>query len=192
MDCSPSGSSVHGILQARILEWVAMPSCRGSCPPRDWIQVSRIAGGFFVVWATREAYKEDERRQYMQSPSSVHTCPSPHLMEQRPQVGARVPAGCWPLRVQHLRSHLFFSTSLSVILPFCPAFTPISKVRSWNLRGFPPSRSFLHSPKKKNLKTHHETPMLHVNFIICLPFKNPTGDHVLPGSLTFCRWLSVF
>ena len=35
MDCSPPGSSVHGILQARILEWVAMPSSRGSCQPRD-------------------------------------------------------------------------------------------------------------------------------------------------------------
>ena len=35
MDCSPPGSSVHGILQARILEWVTMPSSRGSSPPRD-------------------------------------------------------------------------------------------------------------------------------------------------------------
>ena len=35
MDCSPPGSSVHGILQARILEWLAMPSSRGSSPPRD-------------------------------------------------------------------------------------------------------------------------------------------------------------
>ena len=36
LDCSPPGSSVHGILQARILEWDAMPSSRGSSPPRDW------------------------------------------------------------------------------------------------------------------------------------------------------------
>ena len=42
MDCRPPGSSVHGILQARILEWVAMPSSRGSSPPRDWTQVSCI------------------------------------------------------------------------------------------------------------------------------------------------------
>ena len=55
MDCRPPGSSVHGILQARILEWLAMPSSRGSSQPRDWIQVSWIAGGFFTVWATREA-----------------------------------------------------------------------------------------------------------------------------------------
>ena len=52
MDCSPPGSSVHGILQARILEWVAMPSSRGSSQPRDWIHVSYgpcIAGGFFTA-----------------------------------------------------------------------------------------------------------------------------------------------
>ena len=44
-----------GILQARILEWVAMPSSRGSCQPRDWTQVSCIAGEFITVWVTREA-----------------------------------------------------------------------------------------------------------------------------------------
>jgi len=47
MDCSPSGSTVHGILQARILEWVAMLFFRGSSQPRDQTQVSCIAGGFF-------------------------------------------------------------------------------------------------------------------------------------------------
>ena len=40
MDCRPPGSSVPGILQARILEWVAMPSSRGSSPPRDRTRVS--------------------------------------------------------------------------------------------------------------------------------------------------------
>ena len=51
VDCSPPGSSVHGILQARILEWVAMPSSRRSSQPRDRTQVSCIsciAGGFFI------------------------------------------------------------------------------------------------------------------------------------------------
>ena len=42
------------ILQARILEWVAMPSSRGSSQPRDQTQISCLAGGFFTVWATRE------------------------------------------------------------------------------------------------------------------------------------------
>ena len=44
----PPSSSVHGILQARILEWAAMPSSRGSSPPRDRSRVSCIAGGFFT------------------------------------------------------------------------------------------------------------------------------------------------
>ena len=44
-----------GILQARILGWVAMPSSRGSSQPRDWTQVSHTAGGFFTSWATGEA-----------------------------------------------------------------------------------------------------------------------------------------
>ena len=44
MDCSPPGSSIHWILQARILEWVAISFSRGSSQPRDRTQVSRIAG----------------------------------------------------------------------------------------------------------------------------------------------------
>ena len=48
-------SSVHGIFQTRILEWVAISFSRGSSPPRDWIWVSCIAGRFFTNWATKEA-----------------------------------------------------------------------------------------------------------------------------------------
>ena len=55
MDCSPPGSSVHGILQARILEWVAIPFLRGSSWPRDWTWVSWIAGRFFTFWTTAAA-----------------------------------------------------------------------------------------------------------------------------------------
>ena len=54
MDCSPPGSSIHGILQARILQWVAISFSRGSSQPRDWTQVSRIAGRCFNLSATRE------------------------------------------------------------------------------------------------------------------------------------------
>ena len=43
VDCSPPGSSVHGILQARILEWVAMPSSRGSSQPRDQTRISYVS-----------------------------------------------------------------------------------------------------------------------------------------------------
>ena len=46
MNCSPPGFSVHGILQARILEWVAMPFSRGSSPPKNGTQVSSVTGRF--------------------------------------------------------------------------------------------------------------------------------------------------
>ena len=52
LDYSPPGSSVRGILQARILEWVAVPSFRGSFQCRNWTCVSCIAGRFFTQWAT--------------------------------------------------------------------------------------------------------------------------------------------
>ena len=52
VDCSPPGSSVHRILQARILEWVAISFSRGSSRPRDRTQVSCIAGRRFNLWAT--------------------------------------------------------------------------------------------------------------------------------------------
>ena len=56
VDCSLPGSSVHGILQERILEWVASSFSSGSSWPRDRTQVSRIAGRCFNLWATREEY----------------------------------------------------------------------------------------------------------------------------------------
>ena len=52
MDCSSPGSFVHGILQARILEWVATPFSRGSSRPRDPTLVSCTAGRFFTIWTT--------------------------------------------------------------------------------------------------------------------------------------------
>ena len=53
--CGLPGSSVHGILQARILEWCAIPLLRAFSQPRDWTPFSCIAGRFFTHWATREA-----------------------------------------------------------------------------------------------------------------------------------------
>ena len=55
MDCIPPDSSVHGIPQARTLEWVAIPFSRGSSRPRDSIRVSCIVKRFFIIWANREA-----------------------------------------------------------------------------------------------------------------------------------------
>ena len=56
MDCIPPGSSVHGIFQARILEWFAISFTSDSSQPRAWTQVSYTAGRFFTDWATRGGY----------------------------------------------------------------------------------------------------------------------------------------
>ena len=55
MDCSLPGSSLHGILQARVLEWVDISFSRGSSRSKDQTQVSHIPGRHFNLWATREA-----------------------------------------------------------------------------------------------------------------------------------------
>ena len=59
MNYSPPGSSVHGIFQVIILEWVAIPFSRGSSWPREQIQVSCTAGRFFTIWATREVLTQN-------------------------------------------------------------------------------------------------------------------------------------
>ena len=56
--CDSVDYTVHGILQARILAWVAFPFSRGSSQPRDWTQVSSTEGRFFTSWATREAHDD--------------------------------------------------------------------------------------------------------------------------------------
>ena len=92
MDCSLPGSSVHGILQARILERVAIPFSRGSSWPRDWPQVSCIAGGFFTIWATRETLCQFSLQVQRKSPKTE-------------EVKFCVPTGC------HLPALLFLRRS---------------------------------------------------------------------------------
>ena len=76
-NCSLPGSPVHGILQARILEWVAISSFRGSSQPRDQTQVSCITCGFFTIWATREdqgkCFQKIHRAQ-SSSPTGLEIC----------------------------------------------------------------------------------------------------------------------
>ena len=63
MDCSLPSSSLHGILQARVLEWGVISFSRGSSLPRDWTQVSSISGRHFNLWATREVYGHSNLHQ---------------------------------------------------------------------------------------------------------------------------------
>ena len=84
MDCSSPGSSVHGVLPARILEWVATPFSWGSSWLRDWTQVSHMAGRFFTVWATTEILKP-VRTEVMQ----VHVFQSNHCSSHSGALGGR-------------------------------------------------------------------------------------------------------
>ena len=77
MDCSLPGSSVHGIFQARILEWVAISFSRGSSRLRDRTQVSLPVGRHFTVWATREAMLRGIHNTFV-SKHSAHLCLTLH------------------------------------------------------------------------------------------------------------------
>ena len=101
MDCSPSGSSVHGIFQARVLEWVAVAFSRGPSWPRDRTQVSCIVGGFFTIWATREILHSQHTSVQMSHICSAHS---------RVQLGAASVNGAV------LQLNRFLSSFVSVIL----------------------------------------------------------------------------
>ena len=68
MDCSPPGSSVDGVLQARILQWIARPSSRRSSQPRD-LKAPALAGGFFTTSTTWEAPRRWVKRKKKNYPS---------------------------------------------------------------------------------------------------------------------------
>ena len=75
MHCSLPGSSVHGIFQARVLEWVAISFSRGSFQPRDWTRVSRTAGRCFITWTTGDAQGGEHRWMGLDD-----TCPRKFLV----------------------------------------------------------------------------------------------------------------
>ena len=82
-NCNPPGSSVHEILQARILEWIAIPFSKGSSRPRDWTQVSCIAGRFFTVFFSLPVYLA-----LSPVPKDCFPLPSPHASRDKDSKGA--------------------------------------------------------------------------------------------------------
>ena len=115
MDYSPPSSSVHGILQARILEWVVIPFSRGSFGPRDQTHVYCIAGRFFTNWATREAHHQT-LRQKLPLLLLEFSVQSTSFAEAHDDVQQMVPlppmALCrWQHWVLHLRQELSFLSS---------------------------------------------------------------------------------
>ena len=83
MDCSLSVSSVLGIFQARVLEWIAFSFSRGSSQPRNRTWVSCIAGGRFTIWATREALNKQWQVQKTFAPwKKSYDKPRQHIKKQ--------------------------------------------------------------------------------------------------------------
>ena len=112
MDCSPPGFSLHGILQARILEWVAISFSRGSSRPRDQSWVSHIAGRCFNLWATREAHRVGlwVERLSMHAYISygarnlTYITPNPYNTRRRQIFLLQLVRGLWPIEVKCLLS----------------------------------------------------------------------------------------
>ena len=122
MDCSPPGSSVHGILQARILEWVAFSFSRGSSWPRDWTQVSRIRGRCFNLWATREV----------------------EMLKKKP-FRLKIKISLWLVYTGRDKEHWKLYTQLSHpcisrgVVPGAPAYTKICRHSQPTIRDIPTS-----------------------------------------------------
>ena len=116
MDCSLPGSSVHGIFQARVLEWVTIAFSRGSSPLRNQIQVSRIAGRRFTIWATREA----QTKRYPKTNGNASTKPTWNAFKykmDRPSIRTTKTSGYFFLKsfspfpyFHHLYQHTFHNT----------------------------------------------------------------------------------
>ena len=79
MDCSLPGCSVYGILQARILAWVAVPFFRVSSQPRDPSQIYHMARGFFTVWTSREAQEYQSGEPLQRGQQDERNCQKKHL-----------------------------------------------------------------------------------------------------------------
>ena len=139
MDCSPSGSSVYRILQARILEWVAIPFSRESSWPRDRSCVFCIAGRFFTIWATREAHgvhakllqcdPKDWRRKWQ--PTPVFLPGESH--------GQRSLVGCSPWgRTESDTTEAIWQQTLRTADCQVPLSMGFSRQKHWSNLPFPP------------------------------------------------------
>ena len=121
MGCKAPGSSVHGILQARVGDWVTIPFSKASSQPRDRTQVSCIAGGFFTIWATWETLR-------VKHVYTIHFCNPPR--DSRSYV---FPFVCWCISSKKL-------SQITCPVTFLPSFCPSLKafLMFWQLPISPP------------------------------------------------------
>ena len=127
MDCSLLGSSIHGIFQARILEWVAISFSRRSSQLRDWTQVSRIVGRCFTIWATREVIKcvilwLTEPFKAQETPPHGVTISEAVVHSAKPKSASQFPLT--PLSFHHTQAHIQDPASSSRCRPLPPTLIP--------------------------------------------------------------------
>ena len=131
MDCKHPGSSVHEILQARGLEWGAIPFSRGSSQPREWSQVSCFADRFFTIWAIREAKCTINVMCLNHSKTSPpHPSPWKNCL---PRSWSLVPNRVGTTGLQRRLYFLCFKTSIIVSTP--SPTTPWTLPSPWQLQG---------------------------------------------------------
>ena len=118
MDCSPPGSSVHGILQAGILERVAMPFSRGYSRPRDQTWVSHTAGRFLTIWATMEAL-EDKKAFFFPPFPFLLVSSSPRTLLP-PETGSSLTSQCCDLSDKMCEPFTYFFFLPQVSLGLSP------------------------------------------------------------------------
>ena len=189
MDCSLSGSSIPGIFQARVLEWVAISFSRGSSQPGDWTQVSHIVGRRFTVWATREAYSGEEPNCQCKG----------HRFDP------------WPRNIPHATEQLSLCTTtveahmLQLLKPVCPKARVPQQEKPWQWEAHAPQQSNPYSPQQEkaheqqwrlsavknkliNLKTKETQPRWHLSSSWIRPFREGEVScfcfclyHNLPG-----------
>ena len=121
VDCSPPSSSVHGILQARILEWVAISFSRGSSRSRDQTQVSHIAGRRFNLCTTREA----QALMILKWDSMLKSFVIKHLEIHHSHFFSSI------FVLAHLPNNLFHKTCVSYSMPVCGQRCTLSLNCAW-------------------------------------------------------------
>ena len=139
-DSSLPGSSVHGLLQAKILESIAVPFSRGFSQPRDWTQVPRIACRFFTSWVTRETpFSQSESCSVMSNSwYSMDYSPWNSLGKNTGVNSRSLLHGILPTQGSNQASHIAgrFFTSWTTRMPKSPYFEPSLKVE-FNLKQKP-------------------------------------------------------
>ena len=142
MDQSLPGSTVHGILWARILEWIDMPFSKRFSWPRDRTQVSYIAGRFLTIWTTREARDHSQVKLNTERLTTKHKLPLGFLggaSGKDPTCQSRRPKRHASLVAQTIKTHLEcrkprFDHCVRK-LPWRRECQPISVFLLWEVRG---------------------------------------------------------